>query len=156
MLKRNERYIDALRKAGLPDKPPLPLPDKPSIAVLPFVNMSGDPEQGYFSDGITENIITSLSKVSNLFVIARTSSFKYKGKEVDVRRVGPELGVRYALEESVQKSGDQVRITAQLIDTKSGNHVWAERYDRDLKDIFALHEEIFQSYRKVLSVIRIY
>jgi TolB-like protein/Flp pilus assembly protein TadD len=137
-----ERYIAALRKAGLPETPPLPLPDKPSIAVLPFVNMSGDPEQEYFSDGISEQIITSLSKVSNLFVIARTSSFKYKGKEVDVRGVGRELGVRYVLEGSVQKSGDRVRITAQLVDASTGRHLWAERYDRDLKDTFALQDEI--------------
>jgi adenylate cyclase len=147
-----KRELDALRKAGLPETPPLPLPDKPSIAVLPFVNMSGDPEQEYFSDGISEQVITSLSMVSNLFVIARTSSFKYKGKEVDVRGVGRELGVRYVLEGSVQKSGDRVRITAQLIDAKSGNHVWAERYDRDLKDIFALQDEIAM---KVLTDLRV-
>jgi adenylate cyclase len=134
------------------EKMAYPLPDKPSIAVLPFVNMSGDPEQAYFSDGISEQIITSLSKVSELFVIARTSSFKYKGKEVDVRRVGRELGVRYVLEGSVQKSGDRVRITAQLINAKSGNHVWAERYDRDLKDIFALQDEIAM---KVLTALRV-
>jgi adenylate cyclase len=137
-----ERYIDALRKAGLPETPPLPLPDKPSIAVLPFVNMSGDPEQEYFSDGITEEIITALSKTPNLFVIARTSSFKYKGEEVDVRTVGRELGVRYVLEGSVRRSQNQLRITAQLVDTKTGNHLWAERYDRGLKDIFALQDEI--------------
>jgi adenylate cyclase len=147
-----DRFVAALRKAGIPETPPLPLPDKPSIAVLPFVNMSGDPEQDYLSDGISEQIITSLSKVSNLFVIARTSSFKYKGKEVDIRRVGRELGVRYVLEGSVQKSGDRGRITAQLIDAKSGNHVWAERYDRDLKDIFALQDEIAM---KVLTALRV-
>jgi adenylate cyclase len=134
--------INALRNAGLPDKPPLPLPDKPSIAVLPFVNMSGDPEQEYFSDGITEEIITALSKTPKLFVIARTSSFKYKGKEVDVRTVGRELGVRYVLEGSVRKSEDQLRITAQLVDTKTGNHLWAERYDRGMKDIFAIQDGI--------------
>ena len=102
----SQRLIENLRKAGLPEKPPLPLPDKPSIAVLPFVNMSGDPEQEYFSDGITEEIITALSKTPKLFVIARTSSFRYKGKEVDVRTVGRELGVRYVLEGSVRKSED--------------------------------------------------
>lgn len=124
------------------EKMAYPLPDKPSIAVLPFVNMSGDPEQEYFSDGITEEIITAISKTPKLFVIARTSSFKYKGKEVDVRTVGRELGVRYVLEGSVRRSEDQLRITAQLVDTKTGNHLWAERYDRGLKDIFALQDEI--------------
>jgi adenylate cyclase len=137
-----DRYLDGLRKAGLPETPPLPLPDKPSIAVLPFVNMSGDPEQDYFSDGITEEIITALSKTPKLFVIARTSSFKFKGKEVDVRTVGRELGVRYVLEGSVRRSEDQLRITAQLVDTETGNHLWAERYDRGLKHIFALQDEI--------------
>jgi len=137
-----ERYIGALRKAGLPDKPPLPLPDKPSIAVLPFTNMSDDPKQEYFSDGITEEIITALSKTPKLFVIARTSSFRYKGKEIDVRTVGRELGVRYVVEGSVRRAGDKVRITAQLIDAKTNKHLWAERYDRDLKDIFALQDEI--------------
>ena len=120
----------------------LPLPDKPSIAVLPFVNMSKDPEQEYFSDGITEEIITALSKVPNLFVIARNSTFTYKGKPVKVKQVSEELGVRYVLEGSVQKSGDRVRITAQLIDALSGHHLWAERYDRELRDIFALQDEI--------------
>jgi TolB-like protein/Flp pilus assembly protein TadD len=137
-----DRHLEALRKAGLPETPPLPLPDKPSIAVLPFVNMSGDPEQEYFSDGITEEIITALSKTPEMFVIARTSSFKYKDKEVDVRTVGRELGVRYVLEGSVRQSEDQLRITAQLIDTKTRNHLWAERYDRKLKDIFAIQDEI--------------
>jgi len=137
-----ERYMAALRKAGLPETPPLPLPDKPSIAVLPFVNMSGDPEQEYFSDGITEEIITALSKTPGLFVIARTSSFKYKGKEADVRKVGRELGVRYVLEGSVRRAGDKVRITAQLIDTKTNKHLWADRYDRDLKEIFTIQDEI--------------
>jgi adenylate cyclase len=144
--------IEGLRKAGLPETPPLPLPDKPSIAVLPFVNMSGDPEQEYFSDGITEEIITALSKTPKLFVIARTSSFKYKGKEVDVRTVGRELGVRYVLEGSVRKSEDQLRITAQLVDAKTGNHVWAERYDRDLKDIFAIQDEIT---KKILTELQV-
>jgi adenylate cyclase len=147
-----EPWLAALRKAGLPETPPLPLPDKPSIAVLPFVNMSGDPEQEYLNDGITEQIITSLSKVSDLFVIARTSSFKYKGKDVDVRRVGRDLGVRYVLEGSVQRSGDRLRITAQLVDAKSGNHVWAERYDRELKDIFALQDEITVKIISALDV----
>jgi len=137
-----ERRLDAMRKAGLPDKPPLPLPDKPSIAVLPFVNMSGDPEQEYFSDGMTEEIITALSKTPKLFVIARNSTFTYKGKPVKVQQVGRELGVRYVLEGSVRKAADRVRITAQLADARTGHHLWAERYDRDLKDIFALQDEI--------------
>jgi TolB-like protein len=121
---------------------PLPLPDKPSIAVLPFTNMSGDPEQEFFSDGITEDIITELSRFSSLFVIARNSSFAYKGQSVDVRRVAQELGVRYLLEGSIRRAGNRVRITAQLIDRETGNQVWAERYDRDLEDIFALQDEI--------------
>jgi TolB-like protein/Flp pilus assembly protein TadD len=137
-----ERYVAALRKAGLPDTPPLPLPDKPSIAVLPFENMSDDPKQEYFSDGLTEEIITALSKIQRLFVIARNSTFTYKGKPVKVQEVGRELGVRYVLEGSVRKSGEQVRITAQLIDAISGDHLWADRYDRNLKDIFAVQDEI--------------
>jgi len=137
-----ESALDALRQAGLPEYAPLPLPDKPSIAVLPFVNMSGDPNQEYFSDGITEEIITALSKTPKLFVIARNSTFTYKGKPVKVQQVGRELGVKYVLEGSVRKAGDKVRITAQLVDTKTGHHLWAERYDRELKDIFALQDEI--------------
>jgi adenylate cyclase len=125
-----------------PKKMALPLPDKPSIAVLPFTNMSGEKEQEYFSDGITENIITGLSKIPRLFVIARNSTFIYKGKGVKVQQVAEELGVRYVLEGSVQRSGDRVRITAQLIDALTGNHLWAERYDRDLKDIFAVQDEV--------------
>ena len=124
------------------EKMAFPLPDKPSIAVLPFVNMSGDPKEEYFSDGMTEEIITALSKSSNLFVISRQSTFTYKGKPVKVKQVSEELGVRYVLEGSVRKAGDKVRITAQLIDALSGHHLWAERYDRDLKDIFALQDEI--------------
>jgi len=119
-----------------------PLPDKPSIAVLPFVNMSGDPKQEFLSDGITEEIITALSKVRNLFVISRQSTFSYKGKPVKVKQVSEELGVRYVLEGSVHRSGDRIRITAQLIDALTGRHFWAERYERDLKDIFALQDEI--------------
>jgi adenylate cyclase len=124
------------------EKMAYPLPEKPSIAVLPFTNMSGDKEQEYFSDGITEEIITSLSKIPPLFVIARTSTFTYKGKAVKVRQVAEELGVRYVLEGSVRKAGDRIRITAQLIDAIKGHHLWAERYDRDLKDIFAIQDEI--------------
>ena len=118
------------------------MPDKPSIAVLPFVNMSEDPKQEFLCDGMTEEIITALSKVPRLFVIARNSTFTYKGKPVKVKQVSEELGVRYVLEGSLQRSGDRVRITAQLIDALTGNHLWAERYDRDLKDIFALQDEI--------------
>jgi adenylate cyclase len=123
-------------------KPALPLPDKPSIAVLPFQNMSGDPEQEYFADGIVDDIITALTRMRWLFIIARNSSFTYKGRAVDVKQVGRELGVRYVLEGGVQKSANRVRITAQLIDAITGAHIWAERYDRDLTDIFAVQDEI--------------
>ena len=123
----------------------LALPDKPSIAVLAFQNMSGDVEQEFFADAIAEDIITALSKAHWLFVIARNSSFSYKGKSVDVREVGRDLGVRYVLEGSVRKAGNRVRITAQLIDATSGHHVWAERYDRALEDIFAVQDEITRS-----------
>ena len=119
-----------------------PLPDKPSIAVLPFDNMSGDPEQEYFSDGITEDIITALSHIRQFFVIARNTTFTYKGQAVDVQAVAKDLGVRYVLEGSVRKAGNRVRISAQLIDGTTGNHLWAERYDRDLEDIFELQDEI--------------
>jgi adenylate cyclase len=149
---QTEQILDALRKAGFPETPPLPLPDKPSIAVLPFVNISGDPKQEYLSDGITEQIITSISKIPRLFVIARTSSFKYKGKAVDVKKVGRELGVKYVLEGSVQRSEDRLRITAQLIDAITGKHLWAERYDRELKDIFALQDEITM---KVITALQV-
>jgi adenylate cyclase len=120
----------------------LNMPEAPSIAVLPFANMSGDPTQEYFSDGITEDIITGLSKIPRLIVIARNSTFVYKGKPVKVQEVGRELGVRYVLEGSVQTAGDRVRITAQLIDAATGHHLWAERYDREMRDIFALQDEI--------------
>lgn len=147
-----ERRLTTLRKAGLPDKPPLSLPDKPSIAVLPFVNMSGDPEQESFSDGITEEIITALSKTPKLFVIARHSSFTYKGKSVSIPTVGRELGVRYVLEGSVRKAGDKIRITAQLIDAFTGHHLWAERYDRNLSDIFAVQDEIT---KKIITALQV-
>jgi adenylate cyclase len=130
----------------------LALPDNPSIAVLPFTNMSGDPDQEYFSDGISETIITDLSKLSNLFVIARNSTFRYKGQAVDVRKVGKELGVRYVLEGSIQKAGDRVRINVQLIDTSTGEHMWAERYDRPYDDLFALQDEITQMIVTELDV----
>jgi adenylate cyclase len=127
-------------------------PEPPSIAVLPFDNMSGDPEQEYFSDGITEDIITDLSKVSGLMVIARNSSFTYKRKSVDVRVVGRELGVRSVLEGSIRRSGNRIRITAQLIDAATGGHLWAERYDRDLTDIFAVQDEVTRHIVDALQV----
>jgi adenylate cyclase len=120
----------------------LVLPDKPSVAVLPFANMSGDPEQEFFADGIAEDVITALSRYPSLFVIARNSSFTYKGRAVDVKEVGHELGVRYVLEGSLRKAGSRIRVTAQLVEAETGRHVWAERYDRDLADIFALQDEI--------------
>jgi adenylate cyclase len=121
-----------------------PVPDKPSIAVLPFDNMSGDPEQEYFSDGITEDIITELSRFRSLFVIARNSTFTYKGRSVRVQEVAKDLGVQYVLEGSVRKAGKRVRVTAQLVDASNGQHIWAERFDRDLEDVFALQDEITQ------------
>jgi len=134
------------------EKMAFPLPDKPSIAVLPFVNMSEDPKQDFFADGMTEEIITALSKGPNLFVIARNSTFTYKGKAVKVKQVSEELGVRYVLEGSVQRSADRIRVTAQLIDALTGHHLWAERYDRDLKDIFALQDEITMKIITALQV----
>ncbi len=138
--------------AGVAPGEGLALPDKPSIAVLPFTNMSGDPEQAYFSDGLTEDIITGLSRFRNLFVIARNSSFAYRGPAVDMRRVGRELGVRYVLEGSVRKAAGQVRITAQLVDADSGAHLWAQRYDGGLEDIFALQDEVTGSIVLTLGV----
>lgn len=130
----------------------LELPDKPSIAVLPFDNMSGDPEQEYFSDGITEDLITDLSKISGLFVIARNSTFAYKGKPFKIKDVERDLGVHYVLEGSVRRANNRVRITAQLIDAHSEGHLWAERYDRDLKDIFSLQDEVTQKIITALMV----
>jgi adenylate cyclase len=129
-----------------------PLPDKPSIAVLPFDNMSADPKQDYFSDGITEEIITALSKIQKLFVIARNSTFTYKGKPVKVQQVSEELGVRHVLEGSVRKDEDRVRITAQLVDALTGHHLWAEKYDRNLKDIFAVQDEIT---KKIITALQV-
>lgn len=122
--------------------PPPPPPDKPSIAVLPFDNMSGDTEQEYFADGLVEDIITTLSKIPDLLVVARNSTFTYKGQAVDIKQVGREQGVRYVLEGSVRKVGQRIRVTTQLIDATTGNHVWAERYDRELVDIFDLQDEL--------------
>jgi len=128
------------------------LPDKPSIAVLPFENLSGDPEQEYFSDGLTEEIITALSKIGSMFVIARNSTFTYKGKPVKIKQVAEDLGVRYVLEGSVRKAEDRVRINAQLIDALKGHYLWAERYDRKLKDLFALQDEITMNILTALQV----
>jgi adenylate cyclase len=134
------------------EKMAYPLPDEPSIAVLPFVNMSDDPKQEYLSDGITESIITALSNVRNMFVISRNSTFTYKGKPVKIKQVAEELGVRYVLEGSIQKTEERVRITAQLIDALTGKHMWAGRYDRNLKDLFALQDEITM---KIVTVLRV-
>ena len=135
-----------LAQALVPASPqPLPLPDKPSIAVLPFQNMSGDPEQDYFADGMVEEITTALSRYPSLFVIARNSSFAYKGRAVDVKQIGRELGVRYVLEGSVRKAGSRIRVIAQLIEAATGKHVWAERYDRGLADVFVMQDEITEA-----------
>jgi adenylate cyclase len=134
------------------EKMAFPLPDKPSVAVLPFDNMTGDPQQEYLSDGISENIILALSKIPKLFVIARNSTFTYKGKPVKVQQVSEELGVRYVVEGSVQKSGDRLRVTAQLIDAITGNHLWSERYDRNLEDIFTIQDEITL---KILTALQV-
>jgi TolB-like protein/Flp pilus assembly protein TadD len=161
VLRKGIRFVGAVREEQKPGaattavaaKQPrfaLPLPDSPSIAVLPFSNMSGDAEQDYFADGISEDIITGLSKLRWFFVIARNSSFTYKGKVVDIRQVGRELGVRYVLEGSVRKGGSRVRVTAQLIDAVTGKHLWADHYDRDVTDIFALQDEIT---KKVVAAI---
>jgi TolB-like protein/class 3 adenylate cyclase len=131
--------------------PALPLPEKPSIAVLPFANMSGDPEQEYFVDGMVEEIITALSHIRWLFVIARNSSFTYKGQPVDVKQVGRELGVRYVLEGSVRKSGNRVRITGQLIDATTGRHLWADRFDGSLEDVFDLQDKVASNVAGVIE-----
>src|SRR5215469_9004612 len=133
------------------ETPALPLPDNPSIAVLPFANMSGDPEQEYFADGMVEEIITALSRIRWLFVIARNSTFTYKGQAFDVKRVGRELGVRYVLEGSVRKGGGRVRITAQLIDALTGTHLWADRFDGSLEEVFALQDQVASSVAGVIE-----
>jgi TolB-like protein len=159
---RNAEYLQRsttfLRRAAGVDEPEAPpvaaaltLPDKPSIAVLPFQNMSADPEQEYFTDGVTEDIITELSRFHELFVIARNSSFTYKDQAVDVRTVANELGVRYVLEGSIRKVASRIRVTGQLIDGVTGNHIWAERYDRVLDDIFAVQEELTQSIVRAIA-----
>src|SRR5438067_3193789 len=134
-----------------PAPPALALPDKPSIAVLPFQNMSGDPEQEYFVDGMVEEIITALSRIGWLFVIARNSTSTYKGQTVDVKRVGRELGVRYVLEGSVRKGGNRVRITAQLIEAETGTHLWADRFDGSLEDIFDLQDKVASSVAGIIE-----
>jgi len=155
------RFVGVVREeqrtasVGVPDAaasltPTLTLPDKPSIAVLSFANMSGDPEQEYFADGITDDIITELSRFSELFVIARNSSFQYKGKSVDVRQIGRELGVRYVLEGGIRRGGDRIRVTAQLVDAVTGAHRWAERYDRKLEDVFTIQDQLVRSIAPVL------
>jgi adenylate cyclase len=134
-----------------PALPALPLPDKPSIAILPFANMSGDPEQEYFADGMVEEIITALSRIRWLFVIARNSSFTYKGQAIDVKQVGRELGVRYVLEGSVRKGGNRVRITGLLIDAVTGTHLWADRFDGSLEDVFELQDKVASSVAGVIE-----
>ncbi len=158
-LKPDERLPDpefaAPLKVGVDvdrQRAPLELPDKPSIAVLPFTNMSAAPEQEYLSDGISEDIITELSKISKLFVVARNSTFTYKGRAVDVKQVGREQGVRYVLEGSVRRGGDRLRITAQLVDATTGHHLWAERYDRVVQDVFKLQDEITREVTSALQV----
>ena len=143
---------ELLRKAGLPEKSAIPLPEKPSIAVLPFDNISDDPEQEYFSDGITEDIITALSKTPKIIVISRKSTVKYKGKSLKVQEIGHDLGARYVLEGSTRKEGDNIRISAQLIDAQTGHHLWAEKYDREQKNVFALQDEITKNIIAALQV----
>ena len=159
-LKSGEHVPDSESNAVTPEigadtayeRAPLELPDKPSIAVLPFTNMSAESEQEYLADGISEDIITALSKISKLFVVARNSTFTYKGRAVDVKQVGLEQGVRYVLEGSVRRGGDRLRITAQLIDATTGHHLWAQRYDRVVQDVFELQDEITREVTSALQV----
>ena len=137
--------VPSAEKHNAAVKTPLPLPDKPSIAVLPFSNMSSDPEHEFLADGIAEDMITALSRYPSLFVIARNSSFTYKGGAIDVKQVGRDLGVRYVLEGSLRRSGNRIRVTAQLVEAETGNHIWADRYDRDLANIFAVQDEITEA-----------
>jgi len=157
--RKGVRFVGEVRESGGTDAPtvgPPPvaasLPDKPSVAILPFANLSGDQAQDYFSDGISEDIITELSRFSELFVIARNSSFQYKGKAIDVRQIARELGVRYLLEGSVRHADERVRISAQLVDAQTGAHRWAERYDRRIEDIFSVQDEVAQTVASVLSI----
>src|SRR5216684_441499 len=147
------RIIDPSQRPATrkPEVPALALPDKPSVAVLPFTNMSGDPEQEFVSDGVAEDVITALSHYPSLFVIARNSSFTYKGRAVDVKKVGSEIGESYVLEGSVRKAGNRIRVTAQLIEAGTSNHVWAERYDRDLADVFAVQDELTEALTTALA-----
>jgi TolB-like protein/Flp pilus assembly protein TadD len=147
-----DHFAEGLRRAGLPGKSPLSLPDKPSIAVLPFVNMSGDPEQEYFCDGIADQIINSIAKIPYITVIARNSSFAYKGKSVNVQKIAWDLGVRYILEGSLQRDNENLRINTQLIDAKTGGHLWAEKYDRKLDDIFSVQDEICKNIMLALQI----
>jgi adenylate cyclase len=137
----------------VPSSVELALPDKPSIAVLPFTSMSADPDQEFLADGIAEDVITALSRYPSLFVIARNSSFTYKGRAVDVKTVGHELGVRYVLEGSLRKAGNRIRVTAQLVEAEAGKHVWAERYDRDVSDIFAVQDEITEAVTVAIAPV---
>src|SRR5580704_14021880 len=152
MIARKSAARAATEISGLPQSASAPGPARVAICVLPFANMSGDPEQEYFSDGITEDIITDLSKVSALAVISRNSAFVFKGKHVDVLKVARDFKVNHVLEGSVRKAGGRVRITAQLVDGSSNDHLWAERYDRDLSDIFALQDEISEAIVKALKI----
>lgn len=149
---RPVRIYRARLEGAAPPKAALPLPDKPSIAILPFQNMSGDPDQEYFADGIVEEIITALSRFRELFVIARNSSFTYRGRTVDVKQVGRELGVRYVLEGSVRKAGPRVRVNAQLIDAETGGHLWTDRFDREINDLFALQDAVAIELAGVLEI----
>src|SRR4029079_11195656 len=147
-LKNIAQPVRAYRVTGTPTievAAPKSVSDKPSIAVLPFVNMSGDPEQEYFSDGLTEDIITELSRFKKLLVIARNSSFTFKGQAVDVKEIGRKLGARYVVEGSVRRAGNRIRISAQLLESATGNHLWAERYDREMEDIFAVQDELVRA-----------
>jgi TolB-like protein len=164
LARKGLRFVGAVREEAKPEmmsavsvedaaaqaKPALSLPDEPSIAVLPFANLNGDPQQDYFSDGITEDITTELSRFSELMVIACNSAFQYKAKAVDIRQVGRELGARYVVEGSVRRSGDRGRIAAQLIDATTGAHRWAERYDREFVDIFAVQDEVARTIVAIL------
>jgi adenylate cyclase len=147
-----ERSVNALRKAGLPVKPPLPFPDKPSIAVLPFQNMTGDPQQEYFGDGMADQLITGLSQSPDIYVTSRTSSFTYKGKSVTAQQIADQLGVRYLLEGGFQRNADRVRINVQIIDGQNGNHLWAQRYDSKFEDLFALQDQITMEAMEFLNV----